>query len=181
MRQVVCLITYLAIAPFFASCASSSSSPSSGGSTTYTGAFSGPFTTTFPGVCASTEQFSGTLELQLEIAGSEAATGTASIDGTRVVTVAGGCTPQVGATGPLHFGPAPVTGTASSLAFTAQTVNTFPFTQGGVYVDTRTFVFSGALNGPQLTGTLTHTETTESPGSPTATGAATFPVMLQKQ
>ena len=93
-----------------------------------------------------------------------------------------GSGPQTGARDTFDMPSTPVTGSAGAVAFTSEVSNPFPAAPpnpGGI--STVRFVFSGALTGNAINGSLTHSIRIESPGSgfPAGTGTATYTVAQQ--
>ena len=160
-------------------------------STTATGrpgprVFRGPFastiTLTFPG-CTRIETWVGTLEMVMPDDGS--IDGNASITGgtsrVEAVTCTGG--PQLGATSTVFMPVTPITGNAANIVFTSEVSNTFlPSATDPVGgVNTSGFQFSGALNGLEITGTLTHSRriVSANPNSVPGTGSASVAITLR--
>lgn len=124
----------------------------------FRGPFASTITLTFQG-CFRIETWVGTLEMAMPDNG--AIDGNASITGgtTRVeaVTCTGG--PQLGATSTVFMPVTPISGSAASIGFTSEVSNTFLPSATDAFggVNITGFQFSGALNGSEITGTLTHT------------------------
>jgi hypothetical protein len=78
----------------------------------------------------------------------------------------------------------PITGSPASIGFTSEVSNTFlPSATDPVGgVNTSGFQFSGALNGPEITGTLTHSRriVSASPNSVPGTGSASVAITLRQ-
>jgi hypothetical protein len=152
---------------------------------THSGTFSGQMTLTFPGnspqqSCSRVHSMNGTLRITLE---EGTATGTAEIEGNSVVA-SGNCGsgPQAGATIKFGMPSTPVTGSAGAVAFTSEVSTPFPaIPPNPSGIDTVRFVFSGALTGNVINGSLAHSIRIESPGSgfPAGTGTATYTVAQQ--
>lgn len=131
-------------------------------------------------VCDRTEAVTGTLEITVRSAEPFSADARVFGGTSRVETVA--CTtigPQPGSTGNLGLPPTPVTGTAADFGFTSEIPNTFPPSgndPGGINVTG--FRFAGALNGDEITGTLTHSRRIEG-GGPPGVGSVSMAITLR--
>ena len=129
----------------------------------FRGAFASTITLIFQG-CNRIETWVGTLEMVMPDDGSVG--GNASITGgtTRVeaVTCSGG--PQLGATSTVFMPVTPITGSTASIGFTSEVSNTFAPSATDAFggINITGFRFTGALNGSEITGTLTHTRRIES-------------------
>ncbi len=148
--------------------------------TTYTGTFSGELFFPYSN-CSRIHAMSGTLRIRLTLSDGGAVSGTAEIKGTDRV-ISGTCSNgvQAGATGGLNVDETAVTGSEASIAFRSERSNTYT-ADGRQGIHTATLVFSGSLNANVITGTLTHTEKDEVPGSgfPPAIGTSTYPITLR--
>jgi hypothetical protein len=150
----------------------------------FRGPFASTITLTFQG-CIRIETWVGTLEMAMP--GDGSIDGNASITGgtTRVeaVTCSGG--PQLGAMGTVFMPVTRITGSAASVIFTSEVSNTFLPSATDAFggVNTTGFQFNGALNGPEITGTLTHTRRITSANPETrvpGTGSASVAITLRQ-
>jgi hypothetical protein len=145
----------------------------------FRGTFTFDITLTFQG-CTRVESWSG--QLIIVLAGTEPVNGNAAINNgawrVAAVTCSGG--PQVGAGGTFFMATTPLTGTSSNLGFRSEQSNTVPPGPGEVGgVNTQGFAFSGALNGAEITGTLTHTRLFTGNTGGRGTGSAEVTVTLR--
>jgi hypothetical protein len=150
----------------------------------FRGAFASTITLTFQG-CFRIETWVGTLEMAMP--GDGSIDGNASITGgtTRVeaVTCTGG--PQLGATATVFMPVTPITGSTANIVFTSEVSNNFLPSATDAFggVNITGFQFSGALNGAEITGTLTHTRRIVS-ANPDArvpgTGSASVAITLRQ-
>jgi hypothetical protein len=145
------------------------------GAKTYTGQFSGALLMTFPGQCTRTENQTGTLTMDVTN-DNGAISGTAHVQGT-IALVPGPCTPSTSDS--FSFGNTPLSGTAGSLTFTANTSNHFSEAAGSG-INAYAYTFTGILNNGQITGTLTvaRTITSDLGGAP-GTGSVVYNVTLR--
>lgn len=150
------------------------------------GDFSGAMVMTFPGPpsCNRVQTYTGTMKIELTSGLTEGpVSGTASIEGRMVVSaVTCGGGPQNGSTESFGAPRTPVSGSAGAITFTSRESNTFPASgPSPAGVHTAEYVFTGTLSGGVITGTLTHLERSESPGSgfPAGTGQTTYAVTLR--
>lgn len=142
---------------------------------TYTGTFAGqlPITLTIGAAgqqtrCTQTTALNGTATFILTLASSGAVTGSAQLNGTETF-VTTPCSQGTSLSAPISWN-LPVTGTATSFAFSGQS----SATGGGVTVTT-SLSFSGALTAGVVTGTATYGRTQ---GGTNVSGSAstTFPL-----
>jgi hypothetical protein len=158
-----------------------------GGSDEYefVGTFQGQLSWNFA-TCVRIHEMSAKVTIYLETL-EGAITGDAKIEGTsRVIGFAGtpcGAGPQIGSSENLGItNTTPVTGSPSSLTFAKQESNFVPAsgnTPGGTH--TVSFSFTGTLSGDTITGTIVHSEKSETPGNPAGVGTASYPITLRKQ
>jgi hypothetical protein len=153
--------------------------PSQPTTRTFSGRYTSTIVLTFIG-CTRVESWSGLLSMTLT--STEPVSGDARIteSATRVesVTCTGG--PQLGATGVAGMPSTPLNGSAANIGFTYEATNTFPpgpNESGGT--NTLGFRFTGALNGSEITGTLTHTRQIASNAGDRGAGSATVSVTLR--
>ncbi len=144
---------------------------SGGGGTKYTGQFSGTLPMTFPRgtLCTRNEAHTGTLEIELT-ENNGAISGTAHLEATVTITP-GTCDPTLqpnNGTDGFSNGSAPLSGTAGNLTFNETVSNNFPASGGfPAGINSYSFSFVGALNGAEISGTLTvHREIGAAPGAP---------------
>ena len=152
----------------------------------FAGTFQGQLNWNF-GSCTRIHENSGTVTIFLETLEGPI-TGDAKIEGTsRVVGFAGtpcGGGPQIGASENLGItNTTPVTGSPSSLTFAKQESNSVPVSAANPVagIHTVSFSFTGALSGDTITGTLVHSEKSESAGFPPGIGTASYAVTLRKK
>jgi len=134
---------------------------------TFRGSFASTLHLTFQG-CTRDEAVRGDLEITLRTAEPLAGEARVVNATTTVVAVTCGGGPQVGsAPGSINRLPTAVTGTASNFGFTGEVTNTYPPSGVDQFGGTNTtgYSFTGALNGPEITGTLTHSRRITSDGS----------------
>jgi hypothetical protein len=149
-------------------------------SRSFGGDFAGPLTTTFrdnppqTGGCVRTDMYTGTLRMDLAIAGDGGVKGTANIDAVGIVTAVT-CSngPQLNASIPVRIRGLDVTGTTAALAMNQVLSET---AQGFSITDTWTF--TGALNANVITGTLSLASTITSAGN-TGSGSVSYTVTLR--
>ena len=153
-----------------------------GGKREFAGTFTGQLAMVFVG-CTRIHENTGTLTIELNSL-TGAISGTANVQGTtRVLGFTNGtCTsgPQIGLTQNIGFKTTPVSGTPESLTFNSTESNTFqdsPNTPQGTH--TQVMTFTGTLSGDTITGTLTHSEKSESAGFVPGVGSATYTVTLR--
>jgi hypothetical protein len=152
----------------------------------FVGAFQGQLNWTF-GTCTRIHENNATVTIYLETL-EGTLTGDAKIEGTsRVIGFAGtACSggPQVGSSENLGItNTTPVTGSPGSVTFSKQESNSVPVSPANPLPGTHTvsFSFSGTLSGDTITGTIVHTERSETQGFPPGVGSATYPITLRKQ
>ena len=185
MRRVSACALVAVIVCSAVACGPAGTNPST--TTTYTGTFSGQMivtTTTGASVCISTRTLNGTVRVTLtQPSSSSNLTGTGVITGTLAETSvipAAGCVALQGTT-PLNV-TRPITGTATNLAFSSSSATSPTPIGTGSVTCTDTIVFTGALVGSAITGTLTYgTACTGSNGISNIAGSGTtaIPVALR--
>lgn len=149
----------------------------------FNGAFSGQIVSTIVGIatCIVTRSVNGTMKIGLESQSSTSVSGRGEITGTDVV-ISQTCD------GPNHAGSFtqsfPITGTPAALGFREEHTENRPsdFEPGQTTTSTTILSFQGALSGGVITGTLTYTEKSETPGRGNVvreSASGTFPVTLR--
>jgi hypothetical protein len=154
--------------------------------TEFVGTFQGQMNIVF-GTCTRTHENSGTVTIYLEtlegpITGDAKVEGTSRVAGLSGTSCIGG--PQIGSSENVGItNTTPVSGSPSNLTFSKQESNSVPVSATNPVAGTHTvtFSFTGTLSGDTITGTLVHTERSESSGFTPATGAASYPLTLRKQ
>ncbi len=152
----------------------------SGGGKTYSGQFSGTMLSVISGgPCTTNEQQTGTLEMRIDD-NNGTITGTANIEGTVTLTPATCATNLPGTTDTFGLADGQVTGSAASLAFTANASNNYTGRDGSTGVNSYDYAFTGTFDGTQVTGALTITRTvTNSCCSIPTRGSVTHSVTLR--
>lgn len=152
----------------------------------FAGSFQGQLSFAFA-TCTRIHDMSGTVTIYLDTL-EGAITGDAKIEGTnRVIGFAGtpcASGPQIGASENLGItNTTPVSGSPSSLGFSRQESNSVPASPANPVPGTHTvsFSFTGTLSGDSITGTLVHTERSETANFPPGLGTASYPVTLRKK
>jgi autotransporter translocation and assembly factor TamB len=132
-----------------------------GGGKVYKADFSGTLLMFFPGnpTCPRNEDQSGTVTIELS-EDTSAVRGTAKVDGDLTYNgqpcAFGSIGPRPGGRDSFGTdGDATVGGTAGALTFDARQSNNFTESNGASGVNSYIFTFTGALNGSEITGTLT--------------------------
>ncbi len=151
-----------------------------GGGKTYSGQFSGTMLSVISGgPCTTNEQQTGTLEMRIDD-NNGTITGTANIEGTVTLTPATCATNLPGTTDTFGLADGQVTGSAASLAFTANASNNYTGRDGSTGVNSYDYAFTGTFDGTQVTGALTITRTvTNSCCSIPTRGSVTHSVTLR--
>jgi hypothetical protein len=151
-----------------------------GGGKTYSGQFSGTMLSVISGgPCTTNEQQTGTLEMRIDD-NNGTITGSANIEGTVTLTPATCATNLPGTTDTFGLADGQVTGSAASLAFTANASNNYTGRDGSTGVNSYDYAFTGTFDGTQVTGALTITRTvTNSCCSIPTRGSVTHSVTLR--
>jgi hypothetical protein len=151
------------------------------GGTAFTGQYAGNIVVTGPApFCGFTERVSGTVVLRIEDPAAASLTGTAEINETTTTIYNPICQLPNGSPFQETHKP-PISGSAASVGFNFTRDNTFTAPNGTTGVRTKTMSFTGSLNGSEIAGVLTNTESNRSTSGPPlpASGTTAFPITLR--
>ncbi len=151
---------------------------SNGGVTKYSGQFSGTLAMRFTG-CTRNEIQSGTLEIEI----NEGATldGTASVGGDVRIGQPNPCGPPGYLTDSFGADNMRLSGSADNITFTGGGSNNYTDPDGTSGTNAYQYLFAGAQNGSEITGTLILTRTiTNNRGPIPGVGSITYAVTLRR-